>query len=38
MDKVIMFPHLRGGGHIVNGVDPIGVGVGVTRFCLHNIL
>ena len=32
-----MFPHLRGGGHIDFGVDPIGVGVGMTFSFLHNI-
>ena len=26
---VIMSPHLRGGGHIVFGADPVGFGVGV---------
>ena len=32
-------PHIRGGGHIVFGVDPVGVGisVSVTLSCLHNI-
>ena len=34
-------PHRRGGGHIVFGADPVGVGVsvsvGVTLSCLHNI-
>ena len=40
-------PHRRGGGHIVFGADPVGVGVsvgvgvgvsvGVTLFCLHDI-
>ena len=32
MDRLTMFPHLRGGGHIVYGVGPVGVGVGVTLF------
>ena len=34
-------PHRRGGGHIVFGADPVGVGVsvsvGVTLSCLHDI-
>ena len=36
-------PHQRGGGHIVFGADPVGVGisvdisVGVTLSCLHDI-
>ena len=32
-------PHRREGGHIVFGVDPVGVGVGVsvTLSCLHDI-
>ena len=32
-------PHRRGGGHIVFGAGPVGVGVGVsvTLYCLHNI-
>ena len=32
-------PHRRGGGHIVFGVDPVGVGVsvGVTLSCLYDI-
>ena len=36
----IMSPLRRGGGHIVFGVDPVGVGVGVgvgVAFCLHDI-
>ena len=33
-----MSPHLQGGGHIVYGADPVGVGLGVTLSCLHNIL
>ena len=38
-----MSPTEKGGGHIVFGADPIGVGdslglgFGVTLFCLHNI-
>ena len=38
-----MSPHRRGGGHIVFGVDPVGVGiivgvgVSVTLSCLHDI-
>ena len=37
-----MSPLRRGGGHIVFGVDPVGVGVGVgvgvsVAFCLHDI-
>ena len=32
--RSIMSPLRRGGGHIVFGVDPVGVGV---AFCLHNI-
>ena len=35
---LIMSPLRRGGGHIVFGVDFIGVGVGVgVAFCLHDI-
>ena len=40
----IMFPNGRGGGHAAFGADPIGMGVGVgvcvgvTLSCLHNIL
>ena len=32
-------PHRRGGGHIVFDADPVGVGVsvGVTLSCLHDI-
>ena len=30
-------PHQRGGGHIVFGADPVGVGVSVTLSCLHDI-
>ena len=32
-------PHQRGGGHIVFGADPVGVGVGVSvaLSCLHDI-
>ena len=34
-------PHRRGGGHIVFGADPVGLGVGfgvrVTLSCLHDI-
>ena len=32
-------PYRRGGGHIVFGADPVGVGVGVsvTLSCLHDI-
>ena len=32
-------PHQRGGGHIVFGADPVGVGVrfGVTLYCLHDV-
>ena len=37
----IYVPHRRGGGHIVFGADPVGigvsVGVGVTLSCLHDI-
>ena len=35
-----MSPLRRGGGHIVFGVDPVGVGgvgVGGVAFCLHDI-
>ena len=28
---------LTGGGHIVFGADPVGVSVGVTLSCLHDI-
>ena len=39
--RFIVSPNERGGGHIVFGADPIGVGVsvgiGVTLCCLHNI-
>ena len=33
-------PRRRGGGHVVFGVDPVGisVSVGVSLSCLHNIL
>ena len=31
-------PHRRGGGHIVFGADPVGVGVGMTLSCLQDIL
>ena len=37
MPKANYVPHRRGGGHIVFGVDPVSVGVGVTLSCLHNI-
>ena len=45
MYLVIYVPHRRGGGHIVLGADPVGVGVsvgvsvsvGVTLSCLHDI-
>ena len=32
-------PHQRGGGHIVFGADPVGVGVSIsmTLSCLHDI-
>ena len=30
-------PRQRGGGHIVFGVDPVGVSVSVTLSCLHDI-
>ena len=37
-------PHQRGGGHIVFGADPVGVGISVsvgvtllTLSCLHNV-
>ena len=39
----IYVPHRRGGGHIVFGADPVGVGVSlsfgvsVTLSCLHDI-
>ena len=32
----INVPHRRGGGHIVFGADPVGVGVSVTLSCLHD--
>ena len=32
------FTTQRGGGHIVSGADPVGVGVSVTLFCMHDIL
>ena len=39
---IIMSPHLRGVGHIEFDADPIGVGIGIsigaTLSCLHNIL
>ena len=36
----VMFPHLREGGHIDFGADPIcsGICIGVTVSCVHNIL
>ena len=37
MFKLLYVPHRRGGGRIVFGADPIGVGVGMTLSCLHNI-
>ena len=33
-----MTPQLWGGGHIEFGMDPVGVGVGMTISCLDNIL
>ena len=30
-------PHWRGGGHIVFGADPVGIGVGVTLSCMHDM-
>ena len=36
----IYVPHRRGGGHIIFGVDPVGVGVGIgvsVTLCLHDI-
>ena len=35
---LIMSPQQRGGEHIDLDVDPIGIGVGITLSCLHNIL
>ena len=32
-----MSPHRKGGGHIVFGVDPIGVDVCVTVSCVHDM-
>ena len=40
-EKSNYVPHRRGGGHIVFGADPVGVGVSagvsMTLYCLHNI-
>ena len=30
--------HLKAGGHTDFGADPVGVGIGITLSCLHNIL
>ena len=37
--RINYVPHRRGGGHIVFGADPVGVGigVGVMLSCLHDI-
>ena len=35
---IFMSPDLRGGWHIDFGADPIGISIGVTLSCLHNIL
>ena len=32
-DRYFLWPHLRGGGHIGFGADPISVGIGVTLSC-----
>ena len=34
---VFLYPHQRGGGHIVFGADPVGIGFGVTLSCMHDI-
>ena len=36
-ESLCYVPHRRGGGHIVFGADPVGVCVGVTLSCLHDI-
>ena len=34
---IFYVPNRRGGGHIVFGADPVGVGVSMTLSCLHDI-
>ena len=36
--STVMLPHIRGGGHIVFGGGPIGVGFGGTLPCLYSTL